>query len=220
MLAATGGINTHRGAVFGLGLLCASAGQLQTQGLPFTPMHLRAALLSTWGETLAARARSTRLAAPTSNGQRVAQRYGLRSASDEAAQTFPTLFDTTLPALQTALAGGVTDRAARVQALFATMAVLDDTNVVHRGGVEGLRFVQKSACRFIERGGVTQSDWLAQARATHAEFVRRRLSPGGAADVLASACWVAELSPAPQANPHATTVPRVKVTPQSLILAP
>lgn len=199
MLAATGGINTHRGAVFGLGLLCASAGQLLAQGLPLTPLHLRAVLLSTWGEALAARARSTRLAVAASNGQRVAQRYGLRSAGDEAAQAFPTLFDITLPALQAALAGGFTERAARTQALFATMAVLDDTNVVHRGGIKGLRFVQSCASRFIEMGGVRQANWLVQARAIHIDFVRRSLSPGGAADVLASACWVEELTREPVA---------------------
>lgn len=207
MLAATGGINTHRGAVFGLGLLCASAGQLQAQGLPLTPLYLRSVLLSTWGEALAERARAMRLAAPTSNGQRVAQRYGLRSAGDEAARAFPTLFDTTLPALQAALAWGATPRAARVQALLATMAVLDDTNVVHRGGSEGLRFVQSSARRFIAMGGVRQTDWLIQVRAIHADFVQRRLSPGGAADVLASACWVAELSPAGKANINDSTAP-------------
>ena len=217
MLAATGGINTHRGAVFGLGLLCASAGQLQAQGLPLTPLHLRAVLLSTWGEALAERAKATRLAAPTSNGQRVAQRYGLRSAGDEAARAFPTLFDATLPALQAALAWGACPRAARVQALFASMAVLDDTNLVHRGGLEGLHFVQSSACRFIEMGGVRQADWLLQARAMHADFVQRRLSPGGAADVLASACWVEELSPASPAKFHDTPSPTVRVAPLALL---
>ena len=220
MLVATGGINTHRGAVFGLGLLCASAGQLHAQSLPLTPLHLRAVLVSTWGEALAERAKATRLAAPTSNGQRVAQRYGLRSAGDEAARAFPTLFDTTLPALQAALSWGASARAARVQALMATMAVLDDTNVVHRGGLEGLRFVQSSAGRFIKMGGVMQADWLLQARAIHADFVQRRLSPGGAADVLASACWVTELSPAQQANPygaHVATAPSTRVTSLALI---
>ncbi|NMM18776.1 MAG: triphosphoribosyl-dephospho-CoA synthase MdcB [Rhodoferax sp.] len=194
MLVATRGINTHRGAVFGLGLLCASAGQLQAQDLPLTPLHLRAVLLSTWGEALAARAKATRLATPRSNGQRVAQRFGMRSAGDEAAQAFPTLFDITLPALQAALAGGATDRAARVQALFATMAELDDTNVVHRGGIEGLRFVRSAAREFLAAGGVLQNDWLLHARVVHTAFVQRRLSPGGAADVLASACWVDELT--------------------------
>lgn len=193
MLRATGGINTHRGAVFGLGLLCASAGQMHAQGLHFTPQHLRAVLLSTWGEALAARAGAARRASPTSNGQRVAQRYGMRSAGDEAAQAFPTLFEVTLPALQAALAAGASERAARVQALFATMAALDDTNNVHRGGMEGLRFVQSSARSFLSAGGILQADWLLHARALHTAFVQRRLSPGGSADVLASACWVDEL---------------------------
>jgi triphosphoribosyl-dephospho-CoA synthase len=206
MLAATRGVNTHRGAVFGLGLLCASAGQLHAQGLSFSAQQLRAVLLSTWGEALATRARGARRAAPASNGQRVAQRFGMRSAGEEAALAFPTLFDVTLPALQEALASGASDRAARVQALFATMTALDDTNTVHRGGIEGLRFVQTSARRFLSAGGVMQPDWLQQARAVHGAFVRRRLSPGGSADVLASACWVDALAIASQApvRPHET----------------
>lgn len=198
MLTATKGVNTHRGAVFGLGLLCASAGQMHAQGLPFSAQHLRAVLLSTWGEALACRARAAKLTPPRSNGQRVAQRYGMRSAGDEAAQAFPTLFDVTLPALYAALDAGACARAARVQALFATMAVLDDTNNVHRGGLAGLRFVQASARRFIEAGGVHQTDWLTEARSLHAAFVQRLLSPGGSADVLASACWVAELAEQPR----------------------
>lgn len=198
MLAATRGINTHRGAVFGLGLLCASAGWLWAQGLPCRPQQLRAALLAAWGEALAARARQSRRAPPRSNGQVVAQRHGLRSAGDEAAQGFSTLFEVTLPALQAARTAGAADRAARVQALFATMAVLDDTNLVHRGGMAGLRFVQAGAQGFLDAGGVLQADWLAQARALHAACVRQRLSPGGSADVLASACWVDALSRQPQ----------------------
>jgi len=190
MLVATRGINTHRGAIFGLGLLCASAGQLQAQGLTLMPQHLRAVLLSTWGDALAQRAKAARLTAPVSNGQRAARCFGLRSAGDEAAQAFPVLFDVTLPALQAALQAGATIRAARVQALFATMAELDDTNCVHRGGIDGLRFVQASARQFLQMGGVLQSGWLPQARAIHNVFVARNLSPGGSADVLASACWV------------------------------
>jgi triphosphoribosyl-dephospho-CoA synthase len=196
MLAATGGINTHRGAIFGLGLLCASAGQVLAQGLALTPLHLRAVLLSTWGEDLSRRARLARLATPTSNGQRVAQRHGLRSAGEQAAQAFPVLFEVTLPALRAALLAGIPVRAARVQALFATMAKLDDTNCVHRGGMEGLRYVQASAHEFLELGGVMRADWLVHAQSLHARCVERHLSPGGSADILASACWLASLMPA------------------------
>jgi triphosphoribosyl-dephospho-CoA synthase len=190
MLLATGGINTHRGAVFALGLLCAAAGRLAAQGKPLTAQALRACLMQQWGAALSLRADAAARAAPTSNGQRAARRFGLRSAGEEAALGFPTLFEVTLPALHTALQAGHAPRAARVQAFFATMAVLDDTNTAHRGGWEGVQFVKTSAQAFLDAGGVAQSDWVLQARALHAAFVARRLSPGGAADVLAAACWV------------------------------
>jgi triphosphoribosyl-dephospho-CoA synthase len=193
MLTATAGVNTHRGAVFLLGLLCAAAGRLAAQGDVVTAHSLRRCLKAHWGQALRWRAASAARSAPASNGQRAARRFGLRSAGEEAALGFPTLFEVTLPSLQAALTAGHPARAARVQAFFATMAVLDDTNTAHRGGWEGAQFVKASARAFLEAGGVAQTDWLQQARALHTEFVARRLSPGGAADVLAAACWVQDL---------------------------
>jgi triphosphoribosyl-dephospho-CoA synthase len=158
--------------------------------------------MAQWGQALRWRAESAARAAPASNGQHAARRYGLRSAGEEAALGFPTLFETTLPALQAALQVGHALPAARVQAFFATMAVLDDTNTAHRGGLEGVQFVKASAHGFLAAGGVAQSRWLQQARALHAEFVVRRLSPGGAADVLAAACWLQEMRQAADASQH------------------
>jgi triphosphoribosyl-dephospho-CoA synthase len=77
---------------------------------------------------------------------------------------------------------------------MASMAVLDDTNVAHRGALEGLHFVQSAARQFLAAGGVMQVDWLVQARALHVALVKRRLSPGGAADMLACACWLDTLT--------------------------
>ncbi len=195
MLAATQGVNTHKGAIFGLGLLCAAAGHLCAQGQALHAPALRAALLSGWGEALGERAALVRAAPPVTNGQKAARAHGLRSALEEAALGFPAVFDVALPALQTALLAGVGERAARVQALFATMAVLDDTNLVHRGGLAGLHWMQAQAQGFLAAGGVAQAHWQQQARALHRAAVQRRLSPGGSADVLASACWLAALQP-------------------------
>jgi len=198
MLKSTGGINTHRGAIFSLGLLCAAGGLLAARRSSFDAGHLRRALLEQWGESLRSRAAQARRASALgtgqpSNGQRVAQRFQLRSAHEEAAQGFPTLFGVTVPALQDAIALGVSPRAAKVHCLFATMAALDDTNVAHRGGLEAIDFVKGRATGFIESGSVWQPDWLSQARHIHAEFVERRLSPGGAADMLACASWVHDM---------------------------
>ena len=203
MLAATRGVNTHRGAIFGLGLLCASAGRLCARGQPLDAAGLQDALHHTWGEALRSRAQHARQREPRSHGEQAARRHGLRSAGDEAADAFPTLFRTTLPVLQQATQQAWPQRSARVQALFATMAVLDDTNLVHRGGIEGLHFAHRAARDFLAAGGAARPDWLPHARSLHAAFVARRLSPGGSADLLGSACWITsvcrpvELEPVP-----------------------
>lgn len=185
MLAATGGINAHRGAIFCLGLLCASAGALAAQGVAPSPAALRRELTSRWGPALCNRA----LRCGSAHGAVAARRYGLRSAGIEAALGFPVLFETTLPALQSAQERGLGRRKARLQALFETMAILEDTNLAHRGGLAGLQHGQRVARAWLAAGGALRPDALSHARAIHADFVARRLSPGGAADMLAAACW-------------------------------
>jgi triphosphoribosyl-dephospho-CoA synthase len=186
MLAATRGVNTHRGAIFVLGLLSASAGAVHATGRACTPEALRNMLMSRWGDAL--RERIVRVS--SSNGSAVAKRLGLRGASEEAALGFPTLFEHTLPALQRARLFTSDERGARLHAFFATLAVMDDTTLAHRGGLVGLRFGQSAAREFLEAGGVDRPDAIAHAVKLHHEFVRRRLSPGGVADMLAAACWL------------------------------
>ena len=201
MLGATGGVNTHKGSIFSLGLLCAAAGLLVAEHAPLTADNLRSALIRQWGDALSARATRMNASTPTTNGQRVAQRFRLRGALDEAAQGFPTLFNVALPALQEAIARGRSPRSGRVHCLFATMVALDDTNLVHRGGIDGMRFVKARAAAFMASGSVWQDDWLIKARHIHSEFVERKLSPGGAADLLACACWVVDIQRLAAGNP-------------------
>lgn len=186
MSAATGGINTHRGAIFLLGLLCASAGASIGAGGDCSARTLRSTLESTWGEALRRRLHRH----SNSNGARAARRFGLRGAAAEAADGFPTLFEHVMPALQAAKAAGLDRRSTQLQVLFTAMAVLDDTTLVHRGGLAGLRFAQSSARRFLDAGGAASTDALRLAREFGREFVARRLSPGGSADLLAAACWL------------------------------
>lgn len=189
MLAATGGINTHRGAIFLLGLLCAAAGAVQAERRVLTAAALRDAVCVRWGDALAVRcARPSRLP-----GGIAARRYGLRSASQEAALGFPVLFETVVPAWDAACAQGLAGERLRLQVFFATLAVLDDSNLAHRGGLAGLHFARQRARDFLARGGAARPDALADARAIHREFVARRLSPGGCADLLAAACWLQRL---------------------------
>jgi len=194
MLAATGGVNTHRGAIFMLGLLCAAAGAaLREQGGALRPAALRDALRRHWGDALARRSQRPS-ALP---GGIAARRHGLRSASEEAALAFPVLFETALPALNDARARGLSPRLARLDTLFHIIAVLDDSNLAHRGGLAGLRDAQRAAQDYLDRGGVARPEGLLEAQAIADDFVRHRLSPGGAADTLAAACWIRRVCTGP-----------------------
>ncbi len=189
MLRATGGINTHRGAIFSLGLLAAGAGWNSAHGLPLEGSFLVQTVVRLWGSDIEA----SHPPLPASHGSLVVARYGARGARSEAAAGFPTLMDLALPALREAESRGADPDAAGIQSLFAVMAVLEDTNLLHRGGVAGLVHVQRAAHDFLEQGGVFHRRWRDQAVALHRECIRRHLSPGGSADVLAAALFLRDL---------------------------
>jgi triphosphoribosyl-dephospho-CoA synthase len=185
MLIVTHGVNTHRGAIFGLGLLCAAAGMSATD--TGRPRSLGDIVRECWGVRIAlAPAQDDR-----SHGATVQRRYGAGGARAQAASGFTHVYQIGWPALTRGrqLAGG-DENAARVQCCFALMSTLTDTNLLHRGGLGGLLFVRERAKAFLTNGGVGNTHWRTQALSIHRELVLRRLSPGGCADLLAMTLFV------------------------------
>jgi triphosphoribosyl-dephospho-CoA synthase len=191
MLLATGGINTHRGAIFSLGLLCAAAGR--AGALSWQPDLLRETLVESWGSAL-----SQHRGPAASNGALARVRHAAPGAREQAAAGFPAIFELALPTLRRTLAAGRGLRCARIDTLFTLMAELSDTNVYHRGGVEGARIVRDTSLGFLSRGGTAANGWEDKAVAAHRLFVAHRLSPGGAADLLAATCFVHALDTKPE----------------------
>ncbi|OSI61113.1 MULTISPECIES: triphosphoribosyl-dephospho-CoA synthase MdcB [Bradyrhizobium] len=186
MLAATAGVNTHRGAIFGLGLLCAAAGFRSALGLR---KSLGDVVSQRWGDDILSGPISLR-----SHGAVAARRYGAGGARAEAADGFPSVYDIALPALRAARTRAPDDEeAVRIQTCMTLIANVADTNLLHRGGPEGLRFAQASASAFLAAGGVGFAEWRARAVDIHHAFVARNLSPGGSADLLAMALFVERL---------------------------
>jgi triphosphoribosyl-dephospho-CoA synthase len=189
MLLATGGVNTHRGAIFTVGLLAAAAGRLESERAGFDAAALRDMVRRRFGPAIL---RELPLAV-ASHGEIVRRRHGVGGARAEAAAGFPHLFDVALPALDESLRRGAPRRAAAVHSLMSAVAVLPDTNLLYRGGARGLAFARAAACDFLAAGGVLRAGWKEHARAVHREFVARNLSPGGSADLLAGALFVDRL---------------------------
>jgi triphosphoribosyl-dephospho-CoA synthase len=189
MLAATGGVNTHRGAIFGLGLLCAAAGavaEISAEGAAVAPVRLGQVVVRRWAADI------QRGPIPLfSHGAAALRRYGAGGARAEAAGGFRSVYEVGWPALRQGRSLQPDDPGAPpVQACFALIAAVHDTNLLHRGGADGMRYAVEGAASFLLEGGVGAPDWRARAAELHAAFVSRRLSPGGCADLLAMSLFV------------------------------
>lgn len=192
MLAATNGINTHRGAIFSLGMLCAAAGYCHAHSLPLSAKNLRSALQAEWGAALLAHASPA--VAKLSNGIRATRLYAVSGARAQGAQGFPAVFEIGLPQLLLSFAEGANASEAQVDALFSLMAQMADTNIYHRGGADGATLVRRAAKQFMQSGGTAQTEWRNRALECHRLFVSQNLSPGGAADMLSASWFVYQLT--------------------------
>lgn len=161
MLAAAGGVNTHKGAVYAFGLILAGLGSLLARGgdLFGTAAALAGAGRPPSGET---------------HGGQAALRYGAAGARGEALSGFPHA--------RRAWAG--LREGGPFRALLTLLAEVEDTNLLHRGGEAGLRFVQ-GAARDILAGPPEQ--YLPRLERLDDACIARNLSPGGSADLLALA---------------------------------
>jgi triphosphoribosyl-dephospho-CoA synthase len=187
MLRTTDGVNTHRGAIWALGLLVTAAA-LEPDNCTAAQLTLRAAQL--------ALIEDRNVVAQRSHGAQVAQRYGAMGAKEQAQLGFPAVMQKGLPQLHRSRVAGGGEQNARLDALLAIMTNLADTCVLYRSGLEGLHAMQHGAQRVLDAGG---SASLAGRRCLHEldqQLLQLNASPGGAADLLAACLFIDSLEPA------------------------
>ena len=177
MLHATGGVNTHRGAIWALGLLTASAAMDPT-AWQAGRIALRAAQLARLPDQFSRPCNS--------NGEKVCARYGVSGARGEAQEGFPHVVEIALPTLRACRAAGGSETSARLDALIAVMASLHDTCVLSRGGETALSDVQTLSREVLREGGTRTLRGRQLLTRLDQTMLAHRASPGGAADLLAA----------------------------------
>ncbi len=187
MMRTTGGVNTHRGAIWALGLLVTAAA-LDVSDLSPAGLGLRAGCLALIEDRYQP--------ASNSHGAQVARKFGVMGAREQAQMGFPAVTQTGLPQLKKSRATGHGEQNARLDALLAIMTTLSDTCVLYRAGEQGLQAMQHGAQKVLDAGG---SATLSGRRALHEldqHLLSLNASPGGAADLLAACLFVDCLEPA------------------------
>lgn len=179
MFTATGGINTHKGAVFSLGLLCAAAGRLSPENWQAENILAEAAQLAA-GVTGADFADVTPENAKTA-GQWLYATYGVTGIRGEAEKGFPAVKNVGLPTLKSLLQQGRSLNDAGAVTLLHLLTVTEDTNLIHRSDLQTLQAVQQRVKDLLQEDITT-----AQIEELDREFIEKNLSPGGSADLLSA----------------------------------
>ncbi|WP_143305628.1 triphosphoribosyl-dephospho-CoA synthase [Marispirochaeta aestuarii] len=189
MFSATGGVNTHKGQIFVLMLLVAAASSEGASGIPGLQKGIR---IMTRGMVYKELGNGLHNKNELSHGERLFLSHGITGVRGEAEAGFPVIFECGLPVYTAMLGSGYSVNDASLQALLAIMCSAEDSTVVHRGGLEALRFVQSSSLAAVALGGVRTEAGRNYLYAMNREFILRGLSPGGCADLLAGTIFVHE----------------------------
>lgn len=168
MFAATGGVNTHKGAIYSGALLLHAAGRLLSGEEEGDLCELAA-------QTAAA------IPAPTGT-HGAAVRACCGGIRTEAVSGYPTA-QAVLRQLR---------QSGPLDALLLSMSRLDDSTLWHRGGAEGAQLVRSRAADIL---AAPASEREARTRRLDAELIERNLSPGGSADLLAMAFFLEKALP-------------------------
>lgn len=218
MFAATNGVNTHKGLIFSLGLFCAAVGRMgsatNVQALCRTAASFARGITGADMAALPCGPRAAQLAIPDFSphkarhalpkamrpllektlgrsltpGEVIYVMYGMRGVRGEAEQGFPGV----------ALAchslrrhgAAVNMNRAMVHTLLELLARVEDTSLLWRGGGRGFALARAYAATALDAGGLDTADGRRTLDRMGAAFVRRRLSPGGCADMLATGVFL------------------------------
>lgn len=188
MYQATGGINTHKGAIYTMGLLCGSIGRLWSPEAPFSGIAPTLTQCSQIGQSALA---DFAVADGATAGERLYLQRKLKGIRGEAAAGFPAVTNIALPAYTDALLQGLSPNDAAAITLLHLISQVEDTNLYHRGGEAGAAYA-KDAARTLLRNNPWPT--TQQLEELDEAFIARNLSPGGCADLLAAAFFLHKLS--------------------------
>jgi len=185
LMRATGGVNTQRGQLFLLGLAAGMTGMCVARGVRVPSREFYSTVREACAGLCDRELAGLRSDEARTKGEQQYLTLGVTGARGEAEKGFPTVEHVGYPALEQGLRKGLCLNDAAVHALISVMAVVVDTTVLGRLGTEGLVTLHKTSQSILDSGSVFTGRGREMIWEAHTEFSRMRLSPGGAADLIA-----------------------------------
>lgn len=187
MYQATGGVNTHKGLIFTLGIFCAAAGRCAASGKnSYTLSDLFQMQRKMTVNVLKNEISEINARTASSNGEKNLIQYGTAGIRGEAVQGYPAIITLALPTLLEGIASNHDWNRVKLQTLLTLMSKVEDSNILARHNQETLRAVHQEAGEFLKNGGAYRENALYELCQMDADYICRNISAGGCADLLAA----------------------------------
>lgn len=172
MYSVTNGVNTHKGAIWALGLLSSAFAMGEGK-------HSIEQIIRTAGQIARFPDEQFRSIEET-NGMRVTNKYNVQGARGEAENDFPHLRLYAIPTYEKFLRLQYTKKDIQLFTILSLIAHLDDTCILHRGGMKALKKAQEEARKALDGKDLSRLETMNEI------FIKMNISPGGSADLLAA----------------------------------
>ena len=186
MFKETHGVNTQKGIIYLMGLVCSASGFLIKQGKPFNSEDICSTVSNICKDQVEDELKSISKKENLSSGERIYLKYGIRGVRGEASKGLPCVALKGLPFLKGGLLRGLSLNDSMVQSLIGIMSLVEDTTVISRHNTDVLyNFVHIKAKEALDLGGMFTKEGKEAITGMDKLFIEKNVSPGGAADLLA-----------------------------------
>lgn len=190
MYRATEGVNTHKGLIFTLGIYSAAAGRCMKEYGVITAEKLCEIQQKMTARILVKELVELENRRAISHGEKNLAKYGTSGVRGEAICGYPSLWQIALPVLHRGRMEQREWNLVKLQTLMTLMGSTEDSNILARHNPQVLREVQAEATNFVRMGGAYAANAVERLQRMDADYIRRNISAGGSADLLAAAVFL------------------------------
>lgn len=193
MFNSTKGVNTHRGALFLLGITSSAAGRCFNLSVDINRQNIAEQCRIIANNIVERELESIKEDRNLTNGERIYKKYGIKGIRGEIQNGLPSVINMGLPMYEEAKKFKLSESDCLVYSLLGIMSCAEDTTVINRCGMEVYIKMKEMAKRAIELGGMKTNEGNKYVQKMDRLFIDNNISPGGAADLLAATVMIYNL---------------------------
>lgn len=186
MFVKTKGVNTHKGMLFLIGVICAAIGKVFKEKENFN--QIKHVIKEMTKGIVDKELTNLKNKDELSHGEKLYIKYNTEGIRGEVERGLPTVFDFSLRLYKESKKLSINDKL--VHTLIGIMQICDDSTIIHRHSIEILEEVKEKSREIFSLGGMKSEIGQKKIYSLCDEFVERNISPGGSADLLGATVFL------------------------------